>query len=172
MTAASSLRIEVLTGAHDVSAFDCGKPPLNIYLQRHALTNQGANAGRTRVMVEGNNKVIGYYTLTPASVAHQDAPARVAKGLARNPIGVILLARLAVDNAWRGGKGIGPALLKDALLKTLQAAEIISARALLVHAKDDEAKSFYEHFNFEPSPSDPFHLFLLTKDIAANAPKP
>ncbi len=163
---AANLRIEVLATAHDVSSFDCGKAPLNVFLQRHALTNQNANAGRTFVMTDGS-RVIGYYTLAPGSVAHADAPARVVKGLARHPVGVILLARLAVDKDWQKGKGVGPALLKDALRRTLQAADIISARALLVHAKDDEARAFYEHFDFEPSPSDPLHLFLLTKDIAA-----
>lgn len=166
MSPASNLRIEVLAAGHDVSEFDCGKAPLNHFLQRHALANQNANAGRTFAMLHGQ-RVIGYYTLTPASVAHEDAPARVAKGLARHPIGVVLLARLAVDKAWQKGRGIGPALLKDALRRTVQAAEIISARALLVHAKDNKARDFYLHFDFEPSPSDPLHLFLLTKDIAA-----
>ena len=83
-------------------------------------------------------------------------------GLARHPIPVILLARLAVDVSIQG-KGVASALLKDALIRTAQAAETIGARALLVHAKDDEAKAFYRHFTFEPSPSDPYHLLLMMK---------
>jgi GNAT superfamily N-acetyltransferase len=82
---------------------------------------------------------------------------------------VVLLARLAVDKSLTK-KGIGAALLKDALVRVSNAADIVGARALLVHAKDDEAKSFYEHFGFEPSPSDPLHLFLLMKDIRAAIP--
>jgi GNAT superfamily N-acetyltransferase len=82
---------------------------------------------------------------------------------------VVLLARLAVDKT-RLKKGIGAALLKDALVRVSNAADIVGARALLVHAKDEEAKSFYEHFDFEPSPSDPLHLFLLMKDIRAAIP--
>lgn len=81
-----------------------------------------------------------------------------------DPIPVILLARLAVDIELQG-KGIGPALLKDALIRTASAATVIGARALLMHAKDDRAKTFYEHFNFEPSSTDPYHLFLIMKDL-------
>lgn len=166
MSDAPAFRVEPLDSRHDVTTFDCGKAPLNTYLARHALANQAAQAGRTMVMLK-DDQVIGYYTLAPASVAHATAPARVAKGLARHPIGVILLARLAVHTDWQHGKGVGPALLKDALLRALKAAEIISARAILVHAKDEEAKAFYQHFNFDPSPSDPLHLFLLMKDVVA-----
>ena len=108
--------------------------------------------------------VRGYYSLAAGSVTHEEATARVKKRQARYPVPVILLARLAVD-ANLQGRGIGPALLKDALLRTASAADTIGARALLVHAKDDNARSFYEHFDFEPSPSDPFHLFLIMKDL-------
>ena len=82
----------------------------------------------------------------------------------RYPISVMILARLAVD-ARQAGQGLGKALLKDALLRTAQAADIAGIRALLVHAKDNDAKAFYEHFDFEPSPTDPYHLFLLMKDL-------
>jgi len=76
----------------------------------------------------------------------------------------MLLGRFAVDLAWQG-KGVGAGLLRDAMQRTAQAADIVGIRALLVHAKNDEAKSFYEHFNFFPSATDPYHLFLLIKDI-------
>jgi GNAT superfamily N-acetyltransferase len=77
----------------------------------------------------------------------------------------MLIARLAVS-VERQGKGIGAGLLKDAMLRTLNAADIAGIRALAVHAKDDAARTFYEHFDFVPSPSDPLHLFVLIKDLA------
>ncbi len=109
-------------------------------------------------------RVLGYYSLAAGSVTHDEAPERVRKGQARHPIPVILLARLAIGVSVHG-RGLGAALLKDALLRTAQAAETIGARALLVHANDDNVKSFYEHFTFEPSPSDPYHLLLIMKDL-------
>ncbi len=97
-------------------------------------------------------------------VAYDEASERLKKGLARHPIPVMVLARLAVSRDWQG-RGVGPALLKDALLRTLQAADIAGIRAFAVHAKDDDARAFYEHFDFVASPTDPMHLFLLLKDI-------
>lgn len=94
----------------------------------------------------------------------QHTPARVKKGLGKHSIPIMLLARLAVDLRWQK-KGVGAALLKDATLRTLQAADIAGIRALVVHAKDDSARTFYERFDFLPSPSDPLHLFILLKDI-------
>lgn len=88
------------------------------------------------------------------------------KGLAKHPVPVMILARLAVDVRHRK-KGIGPALLKDALLRTVQAADLAGIRCLLVHAKDDKAKQWYAHFDFEVSPTDPYQLMLLLKDIKA-----
>jgi predicted N-acetyltransferase YhbS len=76
----------------------------------------------------------------------------------------MLLARLAVAISWQG-KGVGSDLLKDAMLRTLQAADIAGIRSFAVHAKDDEARAFYDHFDFPSSPSDPYHLFRLLKDI-------
>jgi len=94
---------------------------------------------------------------------HADVPSRPQKGVARHPVPVVLLARLAVDRAWQG-KGLGPALLKDGILRVLHAAEGVGIRALLVHAKDEKAKVFYQHFNFEPLPGYPLHLVLPLKD--------
>lgn len=108
--------------------------------------------------------VIGYYALAVGSVEQEQAPERVKKGLAQHAIPIMLLARLAVDRRWQK-QGIGAALLKDATLRTLQAADIAGIRALVVHAKDDVARTFYERFDFLPSPSDPLHLFMLLKDI-------
>ncbi len=115
-------------------------------------------------VIHRDQRVVGYYALAAASVEREEAPERVRKGLARHPIPVILLARLAVDHREQG-KGLGAALLKDALIRAAGAADEIGARAVLVHAKDDDARAFYERFDFDPSPTDPLHLFLLTKDI-------
>ena len=155
--------IEKLRLDHQLDSFDCGKEELNRFLKRNAWTNQQANSAQTYVAAH-ELVVIGYYSLAAGAVAYESASERVKKGLARHPIPVILLARLAVDVTCQG-QGIGPALLKDALRRTAQAADTIGARALLVHAKDADAKSFYEHFNFEPSLSDAFHLLLLMKDL-------
>ena len=154
---------EPLTAAHGTERFDCGKPALNAFLKRFALTNQQNGVARTYV-AHRQGEVHGYYSLSAASVAVDQAPARVAKGLAKHPIPMTLLARLAVD-LHEQGLGLGASLLQDALLRHLQAEAVIGSRALLVHAKDEAAITFYQKFGFEPSPLDPYHLFLLTKDI-------
>jgi GNAT superfamily N-acetyltransferase len=155
--------IEKLRRDHVLDSFDCGKEDLNRFLKRQAWSNQQANSAQTYVLAK-DSRVWGYYSLAAGSVTHDEATERVKKGLARHPVPVILLARLAVDVALHG-KGIGSSLLKDALVRTAQAADTIGARALLVHAKDDSAKAFYQHFDFEPSPSDPYHLLLIMKDL-------
>jgi GNAT superfamily N-acetyltransferase len=157
------LRVEKLRRDHVVDGFDCGKEPLNRSLIRNALQSQRSNASQTYVAVEAD-LVIGYHTLVVGEVACAQASERLKKGLARHPIPIMVLARLAVSRD-RQGRGIGPALLKDALLRTLQAAGIAGIRAFAVHAKDDAARAFYEHFDFATSPTDPMHLFLLLKDI-------
>lgn len=158
--------IHKLDAFHNVAAFDCGKEPLNRFLQRHALANQKAGSALTYVVCGKEQCVAGYYSLAVGAAEHGHAPGRVGKGLARHPIPVMLLARLAFDRSEQG-KGLGKALLKDALCRTAKAAEIAGIRALLVHAKDDDARTWYEAFDFEPSPTDPYHLFLLMKDLRA-----
>lgn len=162
----ASSAVRKLDASHDVDAFDCGKEPLDRFLQRHALVNQKAGSAQTYVVCREGQRVVGYYSLAVGAVEHGDAPERVGKGLARHPIPVMLLARLAIDRSEQGN-GLGKALLKDALLRTAQAAEIAGIRALLVHAKDDEAGARYEALDFEPSPTDPYHLFLLMNDLRA-----
>jgi len=156
---------EPLTAAHDVKNFDCGKHALTEWLRRFALQSHQAGAARVYV-VHRAGRVVGYYALAAGSVEPEEAPERVKKGLARQPIPVILLARLAVDVSEQR-QGLGAALLKDALRRITSAADEIGARAVLVHAKDDEAKDFYRHFDFEASPTDPLHLFLRMKDLRA-----
>lgn len=159
----SGFRIEKLARHHAVDDFDCGQESLNRFLSRHALSNQLANAAQTYLGL-ADDVVIGYHTLVVGEVAYDDAPERLKKGLARYPVPIMLLARLAVDYRWQG-KGIGSGLLKDAMRRSLQAADIAGVRALIVHAKDESAKSFYQHFDFLPSLTDPLHLYLLIRDL-------
>jgi len=144
-------------------AFDCGQAALNQFLHRYALLNQKANSAQTYVCCQGD-EVVGFYSLAVGSVDPESAPSRVMKGLARHQVPVMILARLAVDKAHQR-KGLGQALLKDALLRTAQAADIAGIRCLLVHAKDDTAQRWYQSWEFEPSPTDPYHLFLMLKDL-------
>lgn len=155
--------VEKLRADHRLEAFDYGRDELNRYLVRYALQNQQAGAAQTYVGLVGNH-VVGYYSLAVGHVAREQAPERLTKGLARHPVPIMLLARLAVDRRWQG-QGIGQALLKDAMLRTLQAADIAGIRAFAVHAKDEAARNFYQRFDFVPSPTDPMHLFVLLKDV-------
>ena len=157
------LRVEKLAREHAVDAFDCGIVSLNQFLQRHALTSQQSNAAVTYLGLAGAT-VIGFHSLVVTEVGYNDAPERLSKGLARHPVPLMLLARLAVHRDWQG-RGIGSGLLKDAMLRTLQAADIAGIRALAVHAKDDAARAFYGRFGFIESPTDPLHLFLLIKEL-------
>ena len=155
--------IEKLRADHDLARFNCGNDELNRFLKRFALANQQAQSAQTYVACR-DVIVVGYYSLAFGSVAREQTPERVKKGLARHPVPVMILARLAIDRSMQG-KGLGQGLLKDALERTVRAADIGGLRAMLVHAKNDSARAFYEHFNFEPSPTDPYHLFMLLKDL-------
>ena len=161
----AALKIEKLTRQHAVDGFDSGRDALNRFLIRHALQSQSANASQTYVATDGDT-IVGYYTLVVGEVAFDDAGERLKKGLARHPVPVMILARLAIASSLQG-QGLGGGLLKDAMLRTLQAADIAGIRAFVVHAKDDDARAFYERYDFSPSPTDPHHLWLLLKDIAA-----
>jgi GNAT superfamily N-acetyltransferase len=138
-----------LKKSHELTSFDCAAPALNDYLNKYAFQNHQNRSARTYVSTRGN-RVVGYYTLAAGSVRREDVPPRVAKGLANYPVPVILLARLAVDRTEQG-KGLGAALLKDALLRASHAGDIVGCRAVLVHAKDHAAQAFYRKFDFEPS---------------------
>jgi GNAT superfamily N-acetyltransferase len=155
--------IEKLRREHDLTQFDCGNAMLNTWLHKYAWTNQQADSAKTYVALAAD-QIVGYYALTTGSVHKHETPERIAKGLANHPIGIVLLARLAVDTAQQG-KGLGKALLFDALMRIEEAADIVAVRAVMVHAIDEAARRFYEHFEFEPSPVDPFQLLLLLKDI-------
>jgi GNAT superfamily N-acetyltransferase len=156
---------EPLGGEHRINGFECGVGSLDVWLVKHARAADGAGSARTYVVIDSEqDRVVGYHALSLASIEHADATERGRKGMPRHPIPAMLLARLAVDKTVQG-KGIGTFLLRDAMSRALSVAEQAGMRLLLVHALSDEARTFYEHFGFEPSPSDPMNLQLLVKDI-------
>lgn len=157
--------IEKLRADHDTALFDCGRVELNRFLQKDALNNIQAGGAQTYVGIV-NSTIVGYYALAVGSVVQAVAPDRVKRGMAKHDMPIMLLARLAVDKTWQR-KGVGAGLLKDAALRTLQAADIAGIRALVVHAKDSDAQEFCRHFDFISSPTDPLHLFILLKDLRA-----
>jgi GNAT superfamily N-acetyltransferase len=159
----AGFRIEKLRRDHPVDDFTCGRAELDRFLIRYAFGNQQANAAQTYLGLH-DAAIVGFYSLVVGEVANAGAPERLTKGLARHPVPIMLLARLAVSTTWQG-RGLGAGLLKDAMRRTLQAADIGGIRAFAVHAKDEPARRFYEHFGFAPSPTDPLHLFLLIKDL-------
>ena len=162
--------VRKLVGADAVESFDCGQLALNQFLQRYALVNQKSNSAQTYVSCNAG-RVVGFYSLAVGSVDPVTATPRVTKGIAQHPVPVMILARLAVDLQHQHF-GLGGALLKDALMRTAQAADIAGIRALLVHAKDELARQWYQNWEFESSASDPFHLFLSMKDLKAGNAKP
>ena len=152
---------EHLSASHDVAAFDSGEPSLDDWLRKRALANEASGASRTYVVCAGD-RVVGYYALATGAVAQQQAPGRVRRNMPE-PIPVMVLGRLAVDRAYRG-RGLGVGLLRDAVLRTRQAAAIGGIRAVLVHAISHEAKRFYERCGFSPSPLDPMMLMITVGD--------
>lgn len=164
MSGGLSGAVVLLDETHDVDGFSCGKPQMDRWLRHHALKNQALNATRTYVTCEG--KVVrGYFSIAPSSVEFINIPPRFQDGLARYPVPVILLARLAVDEALHG-QGIGASLLYEALHRALQASRAIGGVAVVVDALDEQARAFYEKYDFERSPTDEMQLLLLMLDIA------
>ena len=156
-------QIAKLTSAHDAAPFDCGSDALNRFIKLHALAGQRAGISQTYAAVTGS-LIVGYHTLVVGDVTHDEAPERLAKGIPRHPVPVIILARLGVDRSWQGRK-LGAALVADAMRRVLQAAEIAGVRAMLVHAKDEIAQRFYEHLGFVRFPEKPLVLYRVLKDI-------
>jgi predicted N-acetyltransferase YhbS len=148
----------------DASTFDSGERSLDEYLRTRALSNHVQGGSRCFVTCR-DGRVVGYYALASASVEHRDLAGKVRRNMP-DPVPVILLSRLAIDRKEQGS-GLGKNLLRDAIARSVAAAEIVGVRALLVHALHDEARAFYLHFDFEPSPTDPLHLLLLMKDARA-----
>jgi GNAT superfamily N-acetyltransferase len=144
-----------------VSGFACGISDLDDYLRKRALANHLGGASRCYVTC-ADGRVVGYYALASASVARSGVSGRLRRNMP-DPLPVVLLSRLAVDRRAQG-HGLGSGLLRDAILRTVQAAGIIGVRALLVHASSPAAVRFYRRFDFEPSPTDPMHLLLPLGD--------
>ena len=154
---------EKLSPDHDVSQFDSGEATLDDWLRRRALQNEASGASRTYVVCIGR-RVVGYYALSTGAIAHPDAPGRIKRNMP-DPVPVVVLGRLAVDKSLHG-QGVGTGLLRDAVLRTLQAAEIAGVRAILVHAISDPAKRFYEKYGFVASPVDPMTVMITTAEAA------
>jgi GNAT superfamily N-acetyltransferase len=143
------------------------------WLKKHALANQELGSSRTFVTCPDDDpsRVVSYYSLTFASVQHEDTPPGVRVGMPKYPIPVMLLARLAVDTDFRSPRRrthLGSALLRDALLRTARAAEEGGLRAMMVDALHDEARRFYQRFGFEQSPTHELQLFLPMSRIRAS----
>jgi len=153
---------EHLSAAHDVSAFDSGVPELDIWLKRRALQNEASGASRT-YLVSAVGRVIGYYALATGAVAQHRATGKVRRNMPE-PIPVMVLGRLAVDRGHQG-QGLGAALLKDALLRTLNVASMAGIRAVLLHAISDDARRFYERAGFSASPVDPMTMMMTLADV-------
>jgi len=157
-------QIVPLERSQDWSAFDCGESELNDWLRLHAISAGKRGSARTFVAVDHTNRVLAYYAITAQSVVVREGPERMRKGMPRHPIPVVLLARLAVDQSFKG-RGLGAGLLKNALLRCMNASKEVGVRAVIVDAKNDVARRFYEHFDFEVFPEDSKRLILLTKDL-------
>ena len=148
---------------HDLSEFHCGEPALDEWLKRRALPNEESGASRTYVVCL-ENRVVGFYALAVGAVAHAGAPGRIRRNMP-DPVPVMVLGRLAVDESMQG-RDIGRGLLRDAILRTMQAAEIAGIRAILVDAISERAKQFYVRAGFTPSPISPMTLMITLEEAA------
>jgi GNAT superfamily N-acetyltransferase len=157
---------ELLSEAHDVSQFTCGKPALDNWLKTRALSNQAK--GFTVVMaVHEAGRVVGYYGLSPTAVVPALMPRSIKTGQPPNPVPCLLLGQLAVDLGW-AGHGIGMGLLRHALMRSAAGAQLIGGRALVVNALDEQAAAFWRSHGFLPSKDQPLTLFRSIPDIAAS----
>jgi GNAT superfamily N-acetyltransferase len=154
---------EKLNAAQDLSQFQCGEPELDNWLKHRALNNEASGASRTYVVCVGR-KVVGYYALANGAALHTDVPGSVKRNMP-NPIPVMVIGRLAIDLKFQR-RGIGAALLRDAVLRTVQAAEIAGIRAILVHAISPAAKVFYERLGFTASPTNEMTLMITIRAAA------
>jgi GNAT superfamily N-acetyltransferase len=157
---------EPLAAVHDVSGFSCGKPALDHWLKARALSNQ--EKGFTAVLVVHEaGRVVGYYGLAPTAVVPSILPRSIRTGQPPEPVPCLLLGQLATDTGW-AGRGIGAGLVKHALQRCVQAAELIGGRALMVNAVDSEAAHFWQRRGFLPTRDDPLVLFRPIAAIAAS----
>lgn len=153
-----------LSALHDLSAFQSGVHALDHWLVRRALKNQASGASRTFVLCDGN-RVLGYYALASGALAVNEASGRFRRNMP-DPIPVVILARLAVDQSLQG-QGMGRALVRDAAKRVIQAADVIGIRGMLIHAISTEAQRFYASLGFEPAPEQPLTLMATLTDLKA-----
>jgi GNAT superfamily N-acetyltransferase len=149
---------------HDLDKFQCSEPSLERWLKERARRNEAQGASRTYVVAAGR-EVVGYYCLSAGAVSHEAATSSIRRNMP-DPIPVIVLGRLAVHPSWEG-RGLGSGLLKDAVLRSIAAAEALGVRALLCHAISPRAKEFYLRYGFVESPLDPLTLMLNLSNFAA-----
>ena len=147
-----------LAAHHTLTEFDCGLAALNTWLQRRAMANQSSGASRTFVVADPEHRVFGYYAIAAGAVSHAEATTSTRRNMP-DPVPVMVLARLAVDVRTQGLK-LGAGLLQDAVRRVVVVSENAGVRALLVHAIDERAKQFYEHYGFQVSPLHPMTLML------------
>lgn len=150
--------VEVLSSKHDRTSFDCGVEALNLFLKQYAMQNQRNRFVRTYLCLH-EGKVVGYYSLAFGETKRDSVPAILTRGAGKYPVPTMVLARLAVD-VTEQGKGIGEALLKNAVMRTRQAADIAGLRTIVVHAKDEKAQSFYAKYGFIASIDNPLTMFF------------
>lgn len=157
-----------LAADHELDLFVCGTDPLDSWLHRKARRNETAGDSRTFVScpTTDRRRVVGFYSLAASSVALAAAPGAVRRNMP-DPIPVVLLGRLAVAQDHQG-VGLGAGLLPDAVRRVVGVADTVGIRALLVHAIDDAAASFYRRFGFVPSAADEATLFLSMQSMRAS----
>ncbi len=157
---------ERLDATHDLDRFVCGKPVLDHWLKTRALANQ-ARGFTVVIVVHDAGRVVGYYGLAPTAVLPTILPRAIRTGQPPNPVPCLLLGQLATDTEW-ARRGIGTALLRHALTRSIAGAQHIDGRALVVHAIDEDAVGFWERRGFVPSKDDRFTLFRAIADITAS----
>jgi len=164
---------ERLARAHQINGFESGEGSLDVWLVRHSYAAWRGGTAKTYVVTdaEQGGRVVGYHSLTGASLSLRDATPRAAKGMGGYPVPAVLLARLAVDVSVQG-RGVGAMLLQDAMARAVSVSEEIGIRLLLTHALNDSARAFYMRFGFEESPTDPMNLQIIIKDVKPSIEAP
>jgi GNAT superfamily N-acetyltransferase len=162
------LRLERLEARHELHRFESGNETLDFWLNGHALAAQQMDSARTFLLVSPDVGLIGYFSLTMGSVLRSDAPTKLVRGLPSYPVGIVLLARLAVDRRFQGG-GMGGRLLAEGLRKAMAAGEAAAARLVVVDAIDENAAQFYGRYGFIAVPEHPMRLYRRMKDIRASS---
>ncbi len=160
LSAPTPIRLE-----HDTESFDSSEPSLDYWLKRRALKNQASGASRTFVVCEGN-QVKAYCALASGAVVASHTPGRFKRNMP-DPIPVVVLGRLAIDRSYQGA-GLGRALVRDAGLRVIQAADAIGIRGMVIHALSESTKELYQRLGFNPSSLEPMMLMVMLSDLRAN----